>query len=324
MSNPGTSSTRSERAVAVTGAAGMIGSHLVDRLLDLGRTVIGIDNLSTGQIDNLRSALAHDNFTFVEGDITDAASFSGLGDFGEVFHLASPASPADFETMPLAILRAGSIGTMNVADEALSRGARLVVSSTSEVYGDPEVHPQHESYLGNVHTTGPRSCYDEAKRFTEAVIATHARHDGLDGAIARIFNTYGPRMRVNDGRVVPCFVVQALAGAPLTVQGDGSQTRSFCHVDDQVRGLLALMASGELGPINIGNPDERSVLNLARIIIQLTDSRSTIEYRPLPQDDPVQRCPDILLAEQRLGWHPSIGLREGLGTVVEYFRRMVI
>lgn len=312
---------RSDRVVAVTGAAGMIGSHLVDRLLALGRRVVGLDNLSTGQIANLRSAMTQDRFAFVEGDVTDAAAVAATGDFGEVFHLASPASPSDFETMPLAILRAGSIGTMNVAEAALDRRARLVVSSTSEVYGDPEIHPQHESYLGNVHTTGPRSCYDESKRFTEAVIATHARYDGLDGAIARIFNTYGPRMRVNDGRVVPNFVVQALTGAPLTVQGDGSQTRSFCHVDDQVSGLLALMESGELGPINIGNPDERSVLDLARIVIELTGSRSVIEHRPLPQDDPVQRCPDILLAEQRLRWHPRIGLREGLGTVVEYFRQ---
>jgi len=297
----------------------MIGSHLVDRLLALGRTVVGLDDLSTGQIANLSSAMADERFSFVEGDVTDEKSVAQLGDVGEVFHLASPASPADFETMPLAILRAGSVGTMNVAAAALERGARLVVSSTSEVYGDPEVHPQHESYLGNVHTMGPRSCYDESKRFTEAVIATHVRHDGLDAGIARIFNTYGPRMRVNDGRVVPNFVMQALRGEPLTVQGDGSQTRSFCHVDDQVRGLLALMDSGELGPINIGNPDERSVLDLAKLIVELTHSTSPIEYRPLPQDDPTQRCPDILLAELRLGWRPRIGLREGLGSVVEYF-----
>ncbi|MBS1839172.1 MAG: NAD-dependent epimerase/dehydratase family protein [Actinobacteria bacterium] len=301
----------------------MIGSHLVDRLLLLGRTVIGMDNLATGQIANLGSAMADERFSFVEGDVTDEASVARLGDVGEIFHLASPASPSDFETMPIAILRAGSIGTMNVAASAIEHGARLVLSSTSEVYGDPEVHPQHESYLGNVHTMGPRSCYDESKRFGEAVVATHARHDGLDAGIARIFNTYGPRMRVNDGRVVPSFVVQALRGEPLTVQGDGSQTRSFCHVDDQVRGLLALMASVELGPINIGNPDERSVLDLAKLVIELTASPSAIEHRPLPQDDPTQRCPDIFLAEQRLGWRPLIGLREGLGTVVEYFSRTV-
>lgn len=306
--------------VLVTGAAGMIGSHLVDRLLEQDLTVIGLDNLSTGQIGNLEDAMANDRFMFVEADVTDARSLNRLGRVDRIFHLASPASPADFETMPVAILRAGSIGTMNVAETAIEHGARLVVSSTSEVYGDPEIHPQHESYLGNVHTMGPRSCYDESKRFTEAVVATLVRHDGLDAGIARIFNTYGPRMRVNDGRVVPNFVMQALRGEPLTVQGDGSQTRSFCHVDDQVRGLLALMDSGELGPINIGNPDERSVLDLAKLIIELTHSTSPIDYRPLPQDDPTQRCPDILLAELRLGWRPMIGLREGLTTVVRYFR----
>ena len=304
--------------ILVTGAAGMIGSHLVDHLLADGHRVIGFDNMLTGQDRNLRSARSERAFSFVLADVADEDALASVGPVDRVFHLACPASPTDFTTIPHEILRASSVGTTAVASFALRHGARMVLASTSEVYGEPEVHPQPESYRGNVSTTGPRACYDEGKRFAEAVVSAFVRTDGLDAGIARIFNTYGPRMRVHDGRVVSNFVVQALRNEPLTVQGTGEQTRSFCFVDDQVEGLDALMESGEPGPCNIGNDEEYSVLDLARIIIEMTGSSSTIEHLPLPEDDPTQRRPDISTARDLLGWQPVPPLREGLERVLAY------
>ena len=300
----------------VTGAAGMIGSHLVDHLLSDGHQVIGLDNLLTGQDRNLRSAQADPDFSFVLADIADEDALASVGPVERVFHLACPASPADFSTIPFEILRASSAGTMAVASFAQRHGARLVLASTSEIYGEPQVHPQTESYRGNVSPIGPRACYDEGKRFSEAVVSSFVRSGGLDGAIARIFNTYGPRMRIDDGRVVSNFVVQALRGDPLTIQGSGDQTRSFCFVDDLVAGLVALMESGESGPCNIGNDEEYSVMDLARIVIELTGSSATIEHLPLPEDDPTQRRPDITAARDLLGWKPVTPLREGLEKVI--------
>ncbi len=256
----------------------------------------------------------------MRGDVSDPATLAGIGTVDAVCHLASAASPKDFATKPLEILRAGSLGTFATVDLAQASDARYLLASTSEVYGEPLVHPQPETYLGNVSSTGPRACYDEAKRFAEAVVSTHRRSFGLDCSIARIFNTYGPRMRVDDGRVVSSFVVQALRGEPLTIQGDGSQTRSFCFVEDQVRGLITLLDSDEPGPVNLGNPDEFSVLELAKLVLEMTGSTSGIEYRPLPADDPTQRQPDISLARDRLGWAPTVSLREGLPAVIDYFR----
>jgi len=305
--------------VLVTGAAGMIGSHLVDHLLDDGAEVVGFDNLLTGREINLRAALTHPRFEFVLGDVCDGAALRSIGAVARVFHLACPASPVDFDTMPIEILRAGSVGTLEAASFALEHGARLVLASTSEVYGDPEVHPQVESYFGNVNPVGPRACYDEGKRFSEAVVSSFARTHGLDAGIARIFNTYGPRMRVDDGRVIPNFVVQALRGEPLTVKGSGEQTRSFCYVADLVGGLDTLMGSRQPGPFNLGTDEELTVMELANLVIELTNSTSTIEYLPLPEDDPVQRRPDTTASRERLEWRPTIGLREGLGRAIEYY-----
>jgi len=310
--------------ILVTGAAGMVGSHLTELLLARGDTVVGLDNLSTGRAANVAHLEGEPGFLLIEGDITDAAALHGIGPIDAVCQLASPASPADFATMPSEILRAGSIGVLNTLDLARSCNARYLLASTSEVYGEPLVHPQPETYLGNVSTTGPRACYDESKRFAEAAVSTYARSFGVDTAIVRIFNTYGPRMRINDGRVVSNFVVQALLGHPLTVQGDGSQTRSFCFVEDQARGLAAMLDSAEPGPINIGNPCEMTVLQLAQRILNLSGSNATIEFRPLPQDDPTQRRPDITAADERLGWGPTTGLDEGLERTIAYFRRQLI
>ena len=316
----GASGTMGSMRALVTGAAGMIGSHLVDHLLEQGAEVVGVDNLVTGQAANLAGAARQPGFELIEGDVCDPGTWTGIGPVDQVFHLASPASPVEFASLPFEILRTNSVGTTAAVEFALVRGARLVLSSTSEVYGEPEQHPQTERYRGNVSTTGPRACYDEGKRFSEAVVSTYARSAGLDAGIARIFNTYGPRMRATDGRVVSTFVVQALRGEPLTVQGDGDQTRSFCYVEDQVRGLVALMGSGVAGPVNIGNDTEHTVMELARLVIELTGSTSTIEHRPLPQDDPTQRRPDLTLAREQLAWSPTTPLREGLARVVDHFR----
>ena len=306
--------------VVVTGCAGMIGSHLAEALVARGDEVVGVDNLLTGRQQNLDLLTTSSDFRFVFGDAGDESTFEGLGPVDAVVHLASPASPSDFGTKPLEILRAGSLGTFATVDLARASGARYLLASTSEVYGEPLVHPQPESYLGNVNTVGPRACYDESKRFAEAVVSTYRRSFGVDAAIARIFNTYGPRMRVDDGRVVSNFVVQALRSEPLTVHGDGGQTRSFCYVGDQVRGLLALLDSDQPGPVNIGNPDEFSVLELAKTVLEMTGSTSAVEYRPMPIDDPTQRQPDISAARSLLGWEPTVPLRDGLPRVIEYFR----
>lgn len=310
--------------ILVTGAAGMVGSHLSELLLHRGDTVVGLDNLSTGRAANLAHLDRTPGFSFVEADITDHDAIAALGPVDAICQLASPASPTDFATMPAEILRAGSVGVLNTLDHARAHGARYLLASTSEVYGEPQVHPQPEGYHGNVSTTGPRACYDESKRFAEAAVSTYARSFDVDTAIVRIFNTYGPRMRINDGRVVSNFVVQALLGHPLTVQGDGSQTRSFCYVEDQARGLAAMLDSTESGPINIGNPHEMTVLELAERVLALSGSTSTIEFRPLPQDDPTQRRPDITLAGERLGWSPTTDLDHGLQRTIDYYRRQLI
>ena len=306
----------------VAGAAGFIGSHLCDRLLAEGREVIGIDNLCTGRLENLASAVANGAFRFIQHDVT--RPLPDVGSVDEVFHLASPASPADFATMPLEILDAGSNGTKNLLETAEQHGARFLLASTSEIYGDPAVHPQPETYWGNVDSLGPRSCYDEAKRFAEALTSAYRRHRGADIVIIRIFNTYGPRMRPDDGRVLTNFITQALRGEPVTLFGDGSQTRSFCYVDDEVLGIVAAMLSGQPGPFNIGNPVEVTVRELAELVVRLTNSASQIVTRPLPSEregDPVRRRPDISRARAQLGWEPTVQLEAGLVSMISDTRR---
>jgi dTDP-glucose 4,6-dehydratase len=305
--------------VMVTGAAGLIGSHLCEELIERGDDVIAVDNFLTGQRSNVELLMGSERFTFLQSDAADVGQLELPHGIEAIYHLASPASPTDFETKPLEILHAGSLGVFATVNLALEHGARYLLASTSEVYGEPLVHPQPEEYWGNVNPIGPRACYDESKRFAEAVVTTHARSFGLDAGVVRIFNTYGPRMRIDDGRVVSNFVVQALEGRPLTIQGDGSQTRSFCYVTDLVRGLVALMDSSEPGPVNIGNPHEFTVMELAELVLELTGSGSPIDHRPLPQDDPLKRRPDITRARSKLGWEPQVTLREGLPKVIEYF-----
>jgi dTDP-glucose 4,6-dehydratase len=293
----------------VTGGAGFLGSNLCDYLLDKGHRVICVDNLETGSLENIAHARG-DKFTFVPHDVVEPIHIDEDVDF--VFHLAALASPVDYLRAPLASLKVGSYGTHNALGLAKWKRARFLISSTSEVYGDPEVHPQPETYWGNVNPVGPRSVYDEAKRFAEALTMAHHRQNGTDVGIARIFNTYGPRLRPDDGRVVSNFLLQALRGEPLTVYGDGSQTRSLCFVTDEVDGLIALLDASVTGPVNIGNPDECTVLELARTVVELTGSASEIVHLPLPTDDPTRRQPDITIARTVLGWEPVIGLREGL------------
>jgi len=311
----------SGRRVVVAGGAGFIGSHLCERLLQRGDEVVAVDNYITGSRANLASLFGTDRFAFVEQDVCAPLDVDGPVD--AVLHLASPASPKDFATLPIEILDVGSVGTRNLLELARRKGARFLVTSTSEVYGDPLVHPQVESYRGNVSTTGPRSCYDEAKRFAEAMTMAYHRTAGVDVAIARVFNTYGPRLKPGDGRVVSNFLAQALSGAPITVYGDGRQTRSFCYVDDEVDGLLALLDSTLRGPVNIGNPNEFTVAELAEIVVELTGSRSTIVHEPLPVDDPTRRQPDITLARERLGWEPKIELRVGLARTADWLRTVL-
>lgn len=305
--------------IAVTGCAGLIGSHLTAALLARGDAVVGVDDYSTGRRANVERMQVLDAFRFVDGDVCEPTTWAQVGPVDAVVQLASPASPVDFATIPDAILRAGSIGTLMGVDHAVGCGARYIQASTSEVYGEPLEHPQTETYRGNVSTTGPRACYDESKRFAEAVVTTTTRSSGLDGAIARIFNTYGPGMRLDDGRVIPAFVMQALRGEPLTVNGDGSQTRSFCFVDDQVRGLIALLDSVHAGPFNLGNPVELRVIDVARLVIELTGSSSSVRHLPMPLDDPSRRRPDIQAARLALSWEPVVDLRAGLAAVIEDF-----
>lgn len=309
------------RRVLVTGGAGFLGSHLCEALVETGSDVVCVDNLVTGSAANV-AGLPADKFQLVVADVAIGLK-AVKGPFDVVFHLASCASPPDYLAHPLETLAAGSDGTRHALEVATEHSARFVLASTSEVYGDPERHPQDERYWGNVNPVGPRSVYDEAKRFAEALTAAWQRSKGTSVGIARIFNTYGPRMRPNDGRVVSNFITQALHGHPLTVYGDGLQTRSFCFVDDLVSGLLALADSPLPGPVNLGNPDEYSVLQLARKVIELTGSSSVVSHEPLPTDDPVRRCPDIALARRELGWEPKVPLAEGLMRTASYFEAII-
>jgi len=301
----------------VMGGGGFLGSHLCDRLCDRGDQVVCVDDFSTGRPANVAHLSGHPGFELVEADVS--VSLPVDDPVTGVLHLASPASPPDYLARPLATLAVGSEGTRRGLELAEAHGARFLLASTSEIYGDPEVHPQTEAYWGNVNPVGPRSVYDEAKRFAEALTMAHHRERGTRVGIARIFNTYGPRLRPDDGRVVSNFLFQALAGEPLTVYGDGSQTRSLCYVADEVAGLVALLDAEITGPVNIGNPDEYTVLELAQTVIGLTGSASAIVHRPLPVDDPTRRRPDISLARSALGWEPTTGLKEGLARTAAYF-----
>ena len=304
--------------IVITGAAGFLGSHLTDRFLAEGHDVVGIDNLITGDAGNLAHLEREKRFAFHRQDVSRGLSVDGHVD--GVLHFASPASPIDYLEHPIATLDVGSLGTRNALELARHHGARFFMASTSEVYGDPLEHPQRESYWGNVNPVGPRSVYDEAKRFSEALTMAYHRERGLDTRIVRIFNTYGPRMRPRDGRVVSNFIVQALAGEPLTIYGDGSQSRSFCYVSDEVEGIYRLFMHGDAEPTNVGNPDEFTVRQLADLVLELTGSRSKVVSKPLPTDDPKVRRPDITRAREKLGWAPRVPLREGLARTIEWFR----
>jgi dTDP-glucose 4,6-dehydratase len=305
----------------ITGGAGFLGSHLTDLLLARGHKVIAIDNFVTGSVDNIAHLGGNPNFKFIQQDVTEFIFLDVPVNF--VWHFASPASPIDYLEIPIQTLKVGSLGTHKALGLAKNKGARFLLASTSEIYGDPLVHPQTEEYWGNVNTIGPRGCYDEAKRFAEALAMAYHREHGVETRIVRIFNTYGPRMRLNDGRVVPAFISQALEGKPLTVFGQGTQTRSFCYVSDLLEGIYRLMNSSSVDPVNIGNPHEMSMVEFAREIIQATGSRSKIVFKPLPQDDPKQRRPDITRAKTKLGWEPQVSLKEGLKKTIEYFRGKV-
>jgi nucleoside-diphosphate-sugar epimerase len=307
------------RRVLVTGGGGFLGGHLCERLLDDGVEVICVDDLSTSAPTAANILRDRPGYRFVRHDISEP--LTGIrADVDTVFHLASPASPVDYMRLPVQTLRTGALGTANALDFAERCGARFVMTSTSEVYGDPLQHPQPESYWGNVNPVGPRSVYDEAKRFAEALTFAYRRVRSADVGVARVFNTYGPRMRADDGRIVPTFCSQALAGEPITVNGDGQQTRSLCYVDDTVEGLIALAKSDCTGPVNIGNPDEVSVLHIAELIRDLAGSASPIHFLPANEDDPKRRCPDISLAHEQLGWQPTVPYREGLVVTLEWFR----
>jgi dTDP-glucose 4,6-dehydratase len=305
------------RKILVTGAAGFLGSHLCDSLLSTGNSVVGVDNLSTGNLANLSHLARESHFSLVEQDI--CKSFD-VGKVDFIFNLASPASPVDYTRLGVETLLVGSAGTINTLDLARKYGAGYLHASTSECYGDPEVHPQVESYWGNVNPIGPRSVYDEAKRFSEATVVAYHRYYGVDTHLVRIFNTYGPRLQPNDGRVISNFMMQALQGQPLTIYGDGSQTRSFCYVSDLIDGILSLSRSHEHLPVNIGNPDEWTILECAREILAVTGSKSEIIFNPLPQDDPTRRRPNITKARTLLNWEPKIKLRQGLEKSLEYFK----
>jgi dTDP-glucose 4,6-dehydratase len=312
------SSSRRFRRVLVTGGAGFIGSHLCDRLLLAGCEVRVFDNLLTGRMDNIAHLLGHPRFSFEHYDVTNFLYVSG--ELDAILHFASPASPADFERLPIQIMKVGSLGTHKVLGLAKAKKSRVLIASTSECYGDPEVNPQPETYWGHVNPIGIRGVYDEAKRFAEAMTMAYHRHHGVDVRIVRIFNTFGPRMQTNDGRAIPNFFCQAIRNEPITVFGDGSQTRSFCYVDDLVEGIVRLLQSDHVGPVNIGNPNEMSLLDMARKIIQITGSKSQIIHKPLPPDDPKVRRPDIRLAQRVLGgWEPKVSIDEGLERTRDYF-----
>ena len=304
--------------IVITGAAGFIGSHLSETLLARGHSVIGIDNLLTGDLANIEHLTGQD-FVFVKHDVTKYILVEGPVDV--VFHWASPASPIDYLEWPIPTLKVGALGTHNALGLAKAKGARFVIASTSEVYGDPLEHPQRETYWGNVNPVGPRGVYDEAKRFAEAITMAYHRYHAVDTKIVRIFNTYGPRMRINDGRAVPTFIAQALRGEDVTIFGSGGQTRSFCYISDLVDGILRLMASSENDPVNIGNPHEMSIEDMARLIIKMTGSSSQVVFKPLPTDDPKVRRPDITRARTLLGWEPKVPLDQGLTATIEYFRK---
>jgi dTDP-glucose 4,6-dehydratase len=306
--------------VLISGVAGFIASHLAERLLAEGHQVLGLDNFLSGDARNLQTLLPHPQFSFQPQNVSEP--FDVDGSFDAVLHLASPASPRDYLQAPIDTLLVGSAGTRNMLELARRSRARFLLSSTSECYGDPHVHPQTETYWGNVNPVGPRSCYDESKRFAEATTMAYHRSHGLETRIARIFNTYGPRMKLNDGRVVPAFLDQALQNKPITVFGDGTQTRSFCYVSDLVDGLLRLLHSDEIYPVNLGNPQEMTMLEFAEYIQRLTGTESPIEFHPLPEDDPKRRRPDISKARRLLGWEPKVPLEEGLRETIAYFRNL--
>jgi dTDP-glucose 4,6-dehydratase len=306
------------KRVLVTGGAGFLGSHLCDFLVARGDAVVCLDDLSTGVASNLAGLEGKAGFSFHRADVSRGIEVEGV--FDAVAHLASPASPPDYLSRPLETLAVGSAGTQAALVEAEKHGARLVLASTSEIYGEPLVHPQNEDYWGNVNSIGPRSVYDEAKRFAEALTMAHHRLRGTNVGIVRIFNTYGPRLRANDGRVVSNFIAQALSGEPISIYGDGSQTRSLCFVDDLVRGLAAMIDSDVTGPVNLGNPEEQTILELANTLLRLTGSSSPIVHHPLPVDDPTRRRPDISRARDQLGWQPCVSSEEGLARTIEWFR----
>jgi len=307
--------------VLITGAAGFLGSHLTDRFLAEGHSVVGLDNFITGHADNIAHLFGHERFEFMRHDISNYTYVAG--DLDGVLHFASPASPVDYLEWPIQTLKVGSLGTHNAVGIATHKKARFFLASTSEVYGDPLVHPQPESYWGNVNPVGPRGVYDEAKRFAEAMTMAYHTYHGVDTRIVRNFNTYGPRMRPRDGRVVSNFIVQALNGEPITLYGDGSQTRSFCYVDDEIDGIYKLFMHGDSTPTNIGNPVEYTVKQLAEIVVELTGTKSEIVHQPLPVDDPKVRQPDISKARATLGWEPQVDVRKGVGRTIAYFRTLL-
>jgi len=310
------------KTAVVTGGAGFLGSHLCDKLLNEGMRVICIDNLITGDIENISHLFGNDNFTFIKHDVTNFIHVPGKVDY--ILHFASPASPIDYLQLPIQTLKVGSLGTHKALGLAKEKNAVFLLASTSEVYGDPLVHPQSEDYWGNVNPVGPRGVYDEAKRFAESLTMAYSRYHGVQTRIVRIFNTFGPRMRLKDGRALPAFISQALKNEPITIFGDGSQTRSFCYVDDLIEGIYKLLLSNEVLPVNIGNPEEISIKQFAEEIIELTGSKSVIEYHPLPEDDPKVRQPDISKAMRILNWQPKFSRREGILRTLEYFKKKLL
>lgn len=309
-----------KKRILITGAAGFLGSHLCDRFIKEGYSVVAMDNLITGDLKNIEHLFPLEDFEFFHHDVSNFVHVAGELDY--ILHFASPASPIDYLKIPIQTLKVGSLGTHNLLGLAKAKNARLLIASTSEIYGDPLVHPQNEEYYGNVNTIGPRGVYDEAKRFQESMTMAYHRFHGLETRIVRIFNTYGPRMRLNDGRVIPAFMGQALRGEDITIFGDGSQTRSFCYVDDQVEGIYRLLLSDYAGPVNIGNPNEISIKDFAEEIIKLTGTDQKVIYMDLPQDDPMKRKPDITLAKKILGWEPKVSREEGMKITYEYFKTL--